>query len=158
MSPGLLGRPEGGLGGPWAPRTLHFGPLGFCRPSESILQFLASVLGALRGPLCGSKPHKTNCFSILFGPPRAQKGPPPGRVPAPRPPPGPPRDPKSLCARAPGASQGGPGRPKTPLVERMGPPIQVSHLNTMFCHTSPAKRTPFCQTLLLPRREANFLG
>ena len=62
-----------------------------------------------------------------------------------------PRDPQSCCffpPRPPKGTQGGPKGTQEGGFRGYGPPVQVSHLKTMFCHTSPAKRHHFCPMLL----------
>ncbi len=90
--------------------------------------------------------HKTNGFLTFLVPTRAPKGPPKDPPWLPRASSGPPRGPKKnvfWCARAPWDPVGAPGEPKRADSEDTGRPIQVGHLNSVFCYTSPVILTTF---------------
>ena len=146
MPGGPFGRPEGAPGGARGPVPLRFGPLRFRRPFRPIRQFLEFFPGALLGPPCGENTHKTNGFLTFLVPTRAPKGPPKDPPWLPRASSGPPRGPKKnvfWCARAPWDPVGAPGEPKRADSEDTGRPIQVGHLNSVFCYTSPVILTTF---------------
>ncbi len=135
MSLGPFGGPERASGGPFCPRALIWTPPGNRKSASPSCSFPRPRPDPPENPV-SLKSTYLQCFLMSFRRTGAPKWPPPGAPRILRRPPGEPKEPPKKRARAPRAQKAPPGPPQGPPGTTARPLIQVSHLNTMFCHTS----------------------